>query len=453
MRITAWCSTTSHVAGLGFVAWIGRGVLLLLVVVLSACAGNGLYKLDLMPAPDIYHEGSVNPFSDTNPMDKLPYRGMLYATDRAPVTEDSEELYYANRRGHLLRTGIAHMQLGDKKMSWEEARRISLLKNRTDKYPLQVTRIEELGLVQTSVMRDFMDPASLPKDIDRGGRELVRLANERLATSKRKHIYLYVHGYKVNFDNPILVAAELWHFLGYEGVFISYAWPATPKLTAYTKDIETAAYSARYLRKLIEYLATHTDATDIHIIGYSAGTRVVLNSLSQLALQNSHLSRARIARKLRLGHVVLVGSDFDRSTFAGFIDDGLLRLSRHVSVYMSPHDKALGMSKWMFDRGRLGQLFTDGELEPVVKRFMRQHPQIAFISVSNAEGADSGNGHAYFRQSPWASSDILMTLMYDLPPEKRGLVRSDSNPIWTFPDDYLPRLRQALGVSNPALVQ
>ena len=437
------------------VSWrVVKLVSLLPLFALAACASDSLYKLNLMPAPDIYDEGSVNPFTDKDPMDAAPYRAVLYATDRAPVTEntkDSKELHYQNKRGHLIRTGIAHMQLGDEKMTWEEARRISLLKNRTDKYPMQVTRIEELGLVDTSVSWAFMDRADLPEDLGRGGRELVRLVDEKLAKSKRKHVYIYVHGYKVNFDNPMLVSVELWHFLGYEGAFIAYAWPSTPKLTAYAKDIETAAYSARYLRKLIEYLAANSDATRIHIVGYSAGTRVVLNSLSQLALQNSHLDRARIARKLRVGQVILVGSDFDRSTFAGFIEDGMLKLPEHLSIYMSASDKALRMSRWVFDRGRLGQMFTDGEVKPGVKRFMRQRNEISFINVSDAAASDTGNGHAYFRQSPWVSSDVLMTLMYGLPPGQRGLVRSDTNPIWTFPDDYIARLRQALGIANPAL--
>ncbi len=435
-------------------ARVVKSASLLLVLALSACASDSLYKLNLMPAPDIYDEGSVNPFTDKHPMESMPYRGVLYATDRAPVTEntkDSKELHYQNKRGHLIRTGIAHMQLGEEKMTWEEARRISLLKNRTDKYPMQVTRIEELGLVDTSVSRAFMDLADLPEDLGRGGRELVRLVNKKLAMSKHKHVYIYVHGYKVNFDNPMLVSVELWHFLGYEGAFIAYAWPSTPKLTAYAKDIETAAYSARYLRKLIEYLAANSDASRIHIVGYSAGTRVVINTLSQLALQNSHLNRARIARKLRVGQVILVGSDFDRSTFAGFIEDGMLKVPEHLSIYMSANDKALRMSRWVFDRGRLGQMFADGELQPGVERFMRQRNEISFINVSNAEASGTGNGHAYFRQSPWVSSDVLMTLMYGLPPGQRGLVRSDANPIWTFPEDYIARLRQALGVANPAL--
>ncbi|MEJ2604719.1 MAG: hypothetical protein P8172_15805, partial [Gammaproteobacteria bacterium] len=68
-----------------------------------------------------------------------------------------------------------------------------------------------------------------------------------------------------------------------------------------------------------------------------------------------------------------------------------------------------------------------------------------------AEGSTTGNGHAYFRASPWVSSDILMTLLYDLPPQERGLVRSPSMPMWIFPEDYPRRMREALASSKPEL--
>jgi hypothetical protein len=49
------------------------------------------------------------------------------------------------------------------------------------------------------------------------------------------------------------------------------------------------------------------------------------------------------------------------------------------------------------------------------------------------------------------SSDILMTLLYDLPPADRGLAWSDSLPLWIFPDDYTQRMLDSLASSNPAL--
>ena len=73
--------------------------------------------------------------------------------------------------------------------------------------------------------------------------------------------------------------------------------------------------------------------------------------------------------------------------------------------------------------------------------------------MSDAEGASTGNGHAYFRRSPWVSSDILMTLMYDLSVEQRGLVRGPDLPVWQFPPDYINRLWAALVKVSPKFAQ
>jgi len=86
----------------------------------------------------------------------------------------------------------------------------------------------EFGLLESTVPWSFVGPNEVTPELLDGDEEFARAINDKLASSERKHVYIYVHGYKVVFENPILVATELWHFLGYDGVFISYAWPATP---------------------------------------------------------------------------------------------------------------------------------------------------------------------------------------------------------------------------------
>lgn len=419
-------------------------LLWLLTFSLTACAGTVPYHIDLMPAPDVYDDGAVDPFADNNTIEYLPYGDMLFATDREPADEVHKGEYYQNKRGHVLRLGVARVELGSEGVSWEEARRISLAKNRTEKYPLRVREVTEFGVLESTVPWAFVEPSEISPDLLDGDEQFVRAINNKLAASLRKDVYIYVPGYKVVFENPILVATELWHFLGYDGVFISYSWPTTPKRIAYVTDLETARYSAHNLRKLIEYIAANTMVEKIHIVGYSAGTRVVVNAIAQLALQKSHMDREAILSQLHIGNVILIGSDFDRNRFAAFINDGLLNVPERVSIYLSGQDKALGMSRWLFSHERLGQTWVSQRLRPGVARFLQQHDEIDLIDVTDAEDAAAGNGHAYFRQSPWASSDILMTLMYNLSPEERGLQRNDESSIWTFPSDYIDRLRFAV---------
>jgi esterase/lipase superfamily enzyme len=342
-----------------------------------------------------------------------------------------------------VRLGSAKIKIGKKDITWEEARRISLLKNRTDKYPIKVTEIEELGILDRSITI-FTPPDVISKELYQPAKRFAELVNEKLKQSLRKDIYIYVHGYKVVFENPILVATELWHFLGYDGVFIAYAWPSTPKTLAYVSDAETAALSSHFLQIFLQYLAEETDAENIHIVGYSAGTRVVITALAQLAMLHTGQDKVAIQHKLRIGHVILTASDFDRQLFGIQLDKGLLKIPKTLTVYVSESDSALGFSRWLFGRERLGQMWKDRKLPDIAANYIKERQELIFIDVTEAESATTGNGHAYFRKSPWTSSDILMTLMHDLRPDERGLIQPEYIPIWTFPPDYIQRLRASL---------
>jgi pimeloyl-ACP methyl ester carboxylesterase len=405
----------------------------------------------------VYGDGLINPLPENDPIANLPYKGILYATDRRPAGEDDPEHYYVNDRGQLVRLGVARVTLGEQTFNWDFARKVSMLKTRSDKFPIKISSIEEWGLLGSTVPYwadiDLMFPDSPPPDAT--GR-FTDAINAQLALSKKKHVYIYVHGFKVVYEDPVLVASELWHFMGYNGAFIAYAWPSTPSAFAYIRDSDTSAGYARNFRLLLEAIAEHTDVKQIHVIGYSNGTRLVTRALEQLALINQGKNAEEIYAKLRIHNVILVGSDLDRGVFDSYLSDGLLNVQKHLTIYMSESDKALGMSQFLTRRQRVGQMFggDGGELKPWGRKALVEYAdQISLINVTNAEGAESGNGHGYFRNSPWASSDILMTLYYGLTPKQRGLVEEDGLPMYTFPPDFINRLWAAIEKVDPEFAE
>lgn len=414
-----------------------------LAMTMLSCATHKLDEINLMPAPDIYEEGGIDPFTDSNPMASNPYSGILYATDRRPAADENNN--YVNERGGVLRLGSGQVELSTGRVAWEEARRISLLKSRTERYLLKVTGVNEIGILDRSISV-FTPPELIPDDLHLTARRFADHVNAKLKASKKKDVFIYVHGYKVVFENPILVATELWHFLGYDGVFIAFAWPSTPETLAYASDLETSLHSSHNLRIFLDYLAEETLAERIHIIGYSAGTRVVINALVQLMFIHRNKDHAAVQHR-KIGHVILVGSDFERNLFGVYLNEGFMKIPETLSVYISGEDKALNISRWLFRRGRLGQLDAY-KLPPHAMEYLRKTPALRLIDVTEAEGATEGNGHAYFRKSPWASSDIFMTLMFNLNPDERGLVRHTEMPIWNFPKDYIKRLEKALSEIN-----
>ena len=407
---------------------------------LTACSTHEAYTLDLMPAPEVYTDGAFHSLFNLDIPIQSPAHGILYATCRKPDTDNKH--FYLNERGLNLRLGRARFEIGPQDLTWEEAKRISLLKDRPDKLPLKVIDVDEFGILNRTITT-FTPSELIPFNPDLAADKFASQINAQISRSKHKDAFIYVHGYKVVFSNPILVSAELWHFLGYDGAFIAYAWPSTPSRWAYFSDIETAEIAAFNLRTLIEFLAQETNVEKIHIIGYSAGTRVVTSALHQLALLNVCEEKTELSKKTRIGHVILVASDVDRQIFGAYLVDGILKSGQSTSVYISGEDKALGLSKWIFGRKRLGQIWM-GALTPEVLAYLSQKSNLKIIDVTGIEGSSTGNGHAYFRSSPWVSSDIFMTLMHNLKPGKRGLVRPPDNPVWRFPENYISRLKAAL---------
>jgi hypothetical protein len=121
----------------------------------------------------------------------------------------------------------------------------------------------------------------------------------------------------------------------------------------------------------------------------------------------------------------------------------ILMLLTTMEVASADDQSALGMSRWVFGRDRLGQIVSKNLSEDAVN-YLSQNRKLIIVNATDTSGADSGNGHAYFRKSPSTSSDILTTLMFDLKPEERGLEQTGGRPIWTFSTDYIDRLRAAL---------
>lgn len=415
--------------------------LVLLGLALAGCSRTP-HTINLMPAPAAFADEALGtlPVGEP-PVDYDDFR-MLYATDRNKPADPDERPFYYNRAGFVLRLGQARVSAGLPGIQWEQARRISLSPKRSQEYPLQVVSVEETGsLAQTDT---FLDP--LTDDTPRppgDGRVFAHLVDQRLASSGVREIYVYVHGYRVVFDIPVLVAAELWHFLGYRGAFIAYTWPSTPHFLAYGADVETAIHMARKLRLFLTYLAENTQAERIHLIGFSAGSRLVVRALEQLALQNAGASKAQIRQRVRIGNVIIVGGDVSRKGFAVAVADGLLRIPERVTIYVSSTDRALIWARRIFRHPRLGQMFGP-DVDARTRNFLRRHTSLELVDVTLAAGSSTGNGHSYFSRSPWVSSDLLALLAFDLKAGQRGLVPKENLPVWSFPPDYVARLQESI---------
>jgi esterase/lipase superfamily enzyme len=415
--------------------------LLLTLAGLAGCTGTRTYEIPLMPAPEYLDDADFNPFTGSTvlPADGRP--DLLYATLRLPAAPDSGDRYYGDQRAQLVRLGASHVEAAGKG-SWEQFRDITLLREKGGKFTLTVGDVTEFGALDRTRLAVDADPVARAADAE-ATRRFAAGINAQLARRQLQDVFVYVHGYRVNFENPLLVAAELWHFMGYEGVFVPFAWPSRTGRLAYFGDTESSRYSARGFRDFLRFLAEETNARRIHVIGYSAGTRMVLAAMHQLALQEAGAGRGPPRERLRLGNVVLVGSDVDAGIVSNYLQDGMLQVAERFTFYESPADKALGLSRRVLGQQRAGQLLELG-LTDQARGFLLALDNLAIIDVGSAPFFDSGNGHSYFKDSPRVSSDLLATLGYGLGPGERGLVRAPGAIAWQFPPDYIDRLRGAI---------
>lgn len=413
---------------------------LIALVSLTAC-GEAVYDtIKVMPPPAVYIDGEVDPFPKVTRQTYQEQSRLFYVTDRRPATEDERQKFYANERGLAVRAGEVRVLADPPYRDWDEVRAISISQNKSRQRVLRVSEVEEFGFLPVDQISLVPLQGSESENAATGER-FANALNSKLANSIQKDIFIYVHGYNVGFDYPVLASKELQHYLGYRGAFVTYAWPATPNRLAYFKDLETADSTRKNLRETILFLSRNTRAENIHIIGYSAGSRLAFEAVYDLVLQYPPGS----AGAPRLGKLILIGSDIDRSYFAQALDDGVLRSTDELMVYMSSADSALRMSSLVLGQERLGQVFiADGEREKTIDRNLRELDNLVMIDVTDAEGSSFGNGHSYFRSSPWASSDMFVSLIYGIDPAGRGLQRTADSALWTFPDDYPQRVVAAV---------
>jgi esterase/lipase superfamily enzyme len=251
-------------------------------------------------------------------------------------------------------------------------------------------------------------------------------------------VYLFIHGYNNNFNDAVTTIAQLWHFLGRQGVPMAYTWPAgsTGLLRGYTYDRESSEFTVFHLKQMIRVIASCPDVQKINIISHSRGTGAAVNALRELHMEIS--GSGRVTRdELKLGTLVLAAPDIDLDVVIQQLTTVRLgRVPERFAMYVCARDKALGLSNWLFSGlQRLGQIkadvFTPEELE-----FLRSSKtmQIVDARISNA----GAFGHDYFHSNPAVSSDLILLMRYKVPPgaEYGRPLRVDKKGFWVIDDSY-----------------
>ncbi|MHC4940381.1 MAG: alpha/beta hydrolase [Planctomycetota bacterium] len=404
-----------------------------LVLLAAACSS----KTYLMPTPNIYADPAWNPFAEVPAVLKSDSVSVLYVTDRAP----DEEHTYGVGRSRSAAFGEAVVQIGDG-LSWEQLVAASRTGKRAQKLELRMTSVREQARFGETPPRLALTDAQLaaggPAPADPAHVEAERLFREelvsRLAKTPRKEVFLYVHGFNNSFEDAVMTTAEVWHFLGREGVPVCYTWPAgMGGFKGYEYTLASTQFTVFHLKQTLRLLASSPEVEKVHLLAHSRGTAVTTEAVRELHLEIR--GTADTQKTLKLGSVVLAAADIDLDVaIARNATERIARAVERSAVYISEEDSALGLSNWLFGGKRLGEIdfkiFDKSEIKA-----LRNSRRLQLI---DARVRKRGLGHSYFHQDPSASSDVILFLRYQLAPggeHGRPLGVSDLG-IWVVDDGY-----------------
>jgi len=413
-----------------------------ILAVLMTIGQLGCARQLLMETPTIVSLGGIDPFQKVPANRQTSVVPVFVASGRTISGLEEPAKFYTNDRSRVVRLGVATVEIGSG-LEWPQVIKASTAINRKHQPEIRLAEYKEYGILYTTVPHNLakVDPDVAAQALDHGPADrLVEVVDRMLAESRRAQITIYVHGFNTKFESNLGIAAEFWHYMGRDGVMMSFDWPSRASLFDYQADKANAAYATRQFRELLTFLAAETTTDRINILAHSAGCPIVIESLRDLSIMHRGLDTEALRKRTRIGRVVLAAPDMDLLVAVNAGLDGAGRVPEALAIYASTRDEALGFSGKIFGADRLGasvHRLTDKE------RLVLRQSATQAIDVTNAERR-SGSllGHSYYHQDPWVSSDLALMVAVGATPAERGLVRDDRTAFWSFPDDYQNRIKE-----------
>jgi esterase/lipase superfamily enzyme len=406
--------------------------------ILAGCATSAL-----MPTPALYAGAQARPlFVEAPSHSESPALDVLFVTDRAPAKDADEVSPYTADRAHSMAFGSTIVKFGDN-VSWEGLVKESTATHRTAPLTLSLGPTKELGRFPRIPYELSSSPAGisrLPTVVQAHEEAKTKLQGEilrRLDSARRKEVVLYVHGYHNSFEDAAITMAELCHFLGRDFVCAMFTWPAGGRrglLFGYNFDRESGEYAVEDLLKTIRIVGGTPGVQRIHLLAHSRGADIVATAMAELSVE-AYAIGGTLSQQFKIGNIILMAPDIDADVALAKIfkvfSDPDLPFNGHanpsvaikpspdfkVTIYVSPDDKALATSGWIFGSlTRLGRInatmFTAHEIDEI--------RAFGAVDVVQVRGTTDPFGHSYFVSNPEVSADIIAMLRYRLQPNESG---------------------------------
>lgn len=368
----------------------------------------------LAPSPNLYVHVEDDPFADVPIELRTPDVYMLYVTDRAIERERNGTIEYGSGRTGWSSFGHATVEIG-RGLTWEQLVDASCANRRKENPRLKMGTVRELGRFPVTpgpLVMDEHEPREADDYLEQrdDAREAFHVAlRRRLALTPRKEAFVFIHGFSNTFEDAAFRLAEMWHFLGREGVPVLYSWPAghSGLIRGYTSDREAGEFTIYHLKQFFEALAACEELEKVHIIAHSRGTDIVTTALRELVIAHTYSGKDP-QQEYKIGNVVLAAPDIDNTVSQQRnAADHLQRIWEHLTVYITPNDQALASAEWLLaSPTRLGRIRP----EDMNSRDMERLLAFPDGEIVDARITTDLLGHSYFINSPAVFSDLILVL-------------------------------------------
>ncbi|MCY2952582.1 MAG: alpha/beta hydrolase [Planctomycetota bacterium] len=414
-----------------------------LLLPFAICAAAGCEGSARLPVtPNVLRDGSGLRMLSQAPADaRKADMEVLYVTDRAQSGQTEQGPTYGYGRSIGAAFGRATVSL-DPTPSWDELVRAASTDGRDQRYLLTLRSVQEIG--QFPIATEYMEihdgqlrlRPDAAETINKARSRLMELLTTHLANTDHKDVYIYVHGVNNSFTDSLYRAAATWHYLGRQGVFIAYAWPAgRGGLFGYFYDRESGEFTVVHLKAVLRMLAQCPAVERVHLVAHSRGTDVSMTALRELKFEYD--AKEVSARKaLKLDTVVLAAPDMDAEVFGQrLLLENLASVSRRMLVYYSHKDKAVGFADWLFSsRLRLGTLAMAG-IRPAGQKLFAE---LGTVQLIQCDVSGFSTTHDYIFNHPAALSDLILVLRDGKDPgEGNGRpLKHLGGAFWELDNDY-----------------
>lgn len=400
-----------------------RLVLPSVTVGLGLLVGCSAATLHMIPAPVLYKDDRIDLSQRLPPHLRSTQLQTFYATNRAPASSGKSGHYTAGE-SETVTLGTADVTLGDVDWRWEDL----VASDRTDTIehprPARVDQVQEFG------------PLRGGEEMNEAEQTFVSRIDEHLAMTRNQDVVLYVHGYRVTFDEVSVLMASFARYLGHAAT-VSFQWPTNLHVWSYLTDCPRARKHIPDIERLIE-LVSHTKAERLNLVAYSCGSPLLADALVRLRARYPAEQSEALRQRFRIGNVIFAASDIDVKTFARESFLPIRELAAQIVVYISKNDSALGFASLVAGRSRVGRPDLSELTREDLAAFAAD-PRFEVIDVTDVRGAHEMGGmkgHGYWFANEWISSDVTISMRYPIPARQRCLQPGPLKNTWRLPADY-----------------